>query len=254
MTEKSSANNRQKSELSEADFKLDELIAQSFERTTWSPRPCGLDWAHCGSVFPRCGKEAKTKAAAATAVSSNKKSRAAFESQSSDRLAESDVAEDQVSTMVKLTKDPLELYDIAQPTAECQLMTPSERSLVTQECELRPVKDGAEHTDERVMTSHTEKCEKSEVTSVGEGHDVEFENCAKESQEANAEELQNTKASLSGSLTKLKEKHAFPVTSAAETAKVFSSLLQNCDWLLQNFDTRRTAQNGEIVGIVKLSL
>ena len=44
------------------------------------------------------------------------------------------------------------------------------------------------------------------------------------------------------------------MTSAAETAKVISSLLQNCDWLLQNFDTRRTAQNGEIVGIVKLSL
>ena len=31
------------------------------------------------------------------------------------------------------------------------------------------------------MTSHTEKCEKSEVTSVEEGQDVECENCAKES-------------------------------------------------------------------------
>ena len=65
------------------------------------------------------------------------------------------------------------------------------------------------------------------------------------------EELQNTKASLSWSLTKSKEELGSPVTSAAETAKVISSLHQRCDWLLQNFDTRRTAQNGEIVGILK---
>ena len=101
------------------------------------------------------------------------------------------------------------------------------------------------------MTSHTEMCEQSaegcEVTSVEEGHDVEFENYAKDSQEAKVEELQNTEASLSGSLTKSKEELASVVTSAAETAKEISSLHQSCDWLLQNFDTRRTAQNGEIV-------
>ena len=61
------------------------------------------------------------------------------------------------------------------------------------------------------------------------------------------EELQNTIASLSGSLTKSKEELALSVASAAETAKVISSLHQSCDWLLQNFDTRRTTQNGEIV-------
>ena len=156
-----------------------------------------------------------------------------------------------MSAMVKLAKDPLEPYDIGQPTAECQLMTPCERRLVTPRDELRPVQGRTEDTDERVMTSHTEK---SEVTSVEEGHDVEFENCAKESQEAKVEELQNTKASLFGSLNKSKEELASSVTSAAETAKVISSLHQNCDWLLQNFDTRRTAQNGEIAGILKLSL
>ena len=52
----------------------------------------------------------------------------------------------------------------------------------------RSVKDGAEDSKERVMTSHTEMCEQSgeccKVTSVEEGHDVEFENYAKESQEA----------------------------------------------------------------------
>jgi len=153
----------------------------------------------------------------------------------------SDDAEETMSATVKLAKE-MDEPDIDQPTAECQLMTPSEKRLVTQRDELRPVQGRAEDTDERVMTSHTDKCEKSEVTSVEEGHDVEFENCAKESHEAKVEELQNTKASLSGSLTQLKEELASLVTSAAETAKVISSLHQNCDWLLQNFDTRRTAQ------------
>ena len=41
------------------------------------------------------------------------------------------------------------------------------------------------------------------------------------------EELQKTIASLSGSLTKSKEKLASSVTSAAEEAKVISSLHQN---------------------------
>ena len=107
-----------------------------------------------------------------------------------------------MSAMVKLAKDPLEPCDIDQPTAECHLMVwPQKRKLVTRRDELRPrrwsrrhrgacpgvedeafqekdgymdeprsVKDGAEDTDERVMTSHTEGCE---VTSVEEGHDVE---------------------------------------------------------------------------------
>ena len=47
------------------------------------------------------------------------------------------------------------------------------RKLVTQGYELRPVQGRAEDTDERVKMPHTEMCEKSEVTSVEEGHDVE---------------------------------------------------------------------------------
>jgi len=60
------------------------------------------------------------------------------------------------------------------------------------------------------------------------------------------EELQHTKASLSASLTQTKEELASAVASAAETAKVISSLHQSCDWLLQNFDTRKTARAGEV--------
>ena len=36
------------------------------------------------------------------------------------------------------------------------------------------------------------------------------------------------------------------VTSVAETVKVISSLDQRSDWLLQNFDTRKTARIGEV--------
>ena len=63
----------------------------------------------------RDAEEAETKAAAMTAVASNAKSRAAFESQSSDRIAESDVAEDTMSVMVKLEKDPLEPQTSTSP-------------------------------------------------------------------------------------------------------------------------------------------
>ena len=72
------------------------------------------------------------------------------------------------------------------------------------------MQDGEEDIEERVMTSHTEKSEKNE-------------NCAKESQEAKVEELQNTKAHLSASLTKSKKELASSETSAAEMAKVFCS-------------------------------
>merc|ERR1712136_271492 len=80
----------------------------------------------------------------------------------------------------------------------------------------------------------------------------EYEGFMKDSSQSRAEkvqeveELQNTKASLSASLTQLKEELAAAVTSAAEIAKVLSSLHQSCDWLLQNFDARKTARAGEV--------
>ena len=50
------------------------------------------------------------------------KSRAALESLSSDRIAESDIAEETMSVMVKFAKDPFEPHDIDQHTEECHLM------------------------------------------------------------------------------------------------------------------------------------
>ena len=68
---------------------------------------------------PSEAEQAESKAAAVTAVASNKKSRATFEGQSSDRIAESDVAEETMSATVKLAKEIDEL-DTGQPMAECQ--------------------------------------------------------------------------------------------------------------------------------------
>ena len=63
-------------------------------------------------------------------------------------VVRSDVDKDTMSAAVKLAKEVDEL-DIGQPTAECQLMTLSERRLVTRG-ELRPAQGGAEDTEERV--------------------------------------------------------------------------------------------------------
>merc|ERR1711916_205586 len=60
------------------------------------------------------------------------------------------------------------------------------------------------------------------------------------------EELKDTRAAVSASLVQSNEELASAVTSASETAKVISALHQSCDWLLQNFDTRKTARAGEI--------
>ena len=49
----------------------------------------------------------------------------------------------------------------------------SRRKLVTSRDKLRPVQGGAEDTDERAITSHTEMCQGCEVTSVEEAHVVE---------------------------------------------------------------------------------
>jgi len=93
----------------------------------------------------------------------------------------------------------------------------------------------------------------SQESKVEEDHSqAEYEGFMKDSAQSRAdkvkevEELQNTKASLSSSLTQSKEELASAVTSASETAKVLSSLHQSCDWLLQNFDTRKTARAGEV--------
>ena len=155
-------------------------------------------------------------------MASNKRARATFEGQSSDRIAESDVAEETMSATVKLSKE-IDEPDIGQPTAECQLMTPSERRLVTR-CELRPVQGGEEDTEERVMTSHTETCESCEVTSVEEGHDVDGRNAPQSDETAGI--LKQLKDEMSADLTAFKKKELDRNTNhhdltKAETEEIF---------------------------------
>ena len=57
------------------------------------------------------------------------------------------------------------------------------------------------------------------------------------------------RAAVSVSLVQSKEELASAVACASETAKVTSPLHQSCDWLLQKFDTRKTARAGDIEGL-----
>ena len=101
--------------------KTNEQLKADKKRTARDRYPRTLETKR---AVPTAGvEEAKTEyTAAATAVTSNTKSRAAFERQSSDRIAKSDVAEETMSAMVKLAKDTLEPHDIDQHTEECHLM------------------------------------------------------------------------------------------------------------------------------------
>ena len=112
-----------------------------------------------------------------------------------------------MSVTVKLAKE-IDQLDIIKPTAECQLMTPCERRLATQRDDLRSVQ-GEEDTDERVKTSHTEKCEKSENLSCRRPR---WKSC------------RTRKRPCQGVSPSRKKELASSVTSAPEKAKVISSL------------------------------
>ena len=63
------------------------------------------------------------------------------------------------------------------------------------------------------------------------------------------EELKDARAAVSMSSVQSKDELASAVTSASETAKVTSALHHSCDWLLQDFGTRKRARAGEIEGL-----
>ena len=81
---------------------------------------------------------------------------------------ESDVAEETMSAVVKLAKAICELYDIGQPTAECQFRGLPGESWLHVEASSCPCR-----VEQKTVSSHTEMCKKGEVTSGEEGHDVE---------------------------------------------------------------------------------
>ena len=112
-----------------------EQCQQQAERTPSGDKE--LEQVTCESDVKQ-DREAESKAAAVTAVASNKKARATFEGQSSDRIAKSDVVKDTMPATVKVAKEIDEL-DISQPTAECHLMAwPHKRMLDTREMSSGP--------------------------------------------------------------------------------------------------------------------
>jgi hypothetical protein len=58
--------------------------------------------------------------------------------------------------------------------------------------------------------------------------------------------LNDSKATLESSITDTKAELQSAQSSAAAVSKVLSSLHQECDWLVQNFDTRKAARAGEV--------
>ena len=119
-------------------------------------------------------EEAETRAAAATAVALNTKAHAAFEGQRSDRIAKSDVVKDTMSACGEAREGDLRArHQSANGGMPLDGVALLEKAGNTERDELWPVQGGAEDTDERVMTSHTEMCEGCESPSVEEGHDVE---------------------------------------------------------------------------------
>jgi len=58
--------------------------------------------------------------------------------------------------------------------------------------------------------------------------------------------LNDSKATLESSVTATKAELQSAEASAAAASKVLASLHQECDWLVQNFDTRKAARAGEV--------
>ena len=119
---------------------------------------------------------------------------------------EKDAAEETVSALVKLAKEPLEPDDIDQQTPESR-------------DDSRPVQGGGEDTDERVKTLHTEMCEKSEKRE--EGYDVDGRHAPQNDETAGI--LKQRKNETSEDLTALEKKgwigkQISTVTKGDETA------------------------------------
>ena len=102
---------------------------------------------------------------------------------------ENNAAEETVSALVKLAKEPLEPDDIDQQTPESR-------------DDSRPVQGGGEDTDERVKTLRTEMCEKSEKRE--EGYDVDGRHAPQNDETAAI--LKQRKNETSADLTALEKK------------------------------------------------
>jgi chromosome segregation ATPase len=86
---------------------------------------------------------------------------------------------------------------------------------------------------------------------------ADYEQFMRDSQEKRAEdskaieEKQSARAELGASLETSKSDHAATKKELAATLEVIASLHSECDWLLQYFDVRKEARDGEIDSLAK---
>merc|ERR1719201_1046280 len=86
---------------------------------------------------------------------------------------------------------------------------------------------------------------------------AEYEQFMKDSAEKRAadaksiEDKESTKADLEAKLLKDKEEKAATMKEAMATHEFLSEVHGDCDWLLTNFETRKTARAGEIDALTK---
>merc|ERR1719284_1916996 len=65
------------------------------------------------------------------------------------------------------------------------------------------------------------------------------------------EDKESAKADLEGTLVSTKEEHTAKMKEAMATAKYLSEVHGECDWLLSNFDMRKSARAGEVDSLKK---
>merc|ERR1719502_183335 len=97
----------------------------------------------------------------------------------------------------------------------------------------------------------------TEVETEEKENQAEYETFMKDSAEKRAndaksiEDKESAKADLEATLIAAGEEKTSKTKEAMATAKSLSDLHGECDWLLSNFDTRKSARAGEIDSLTK---
>merc|ERR1719310_1683985 len=97
----------------------------------------------------------------------------------------------------------------------------------------------------------------AEVSTEEKENQAEYETFMKDSAEKRAldaksiEDKESTKADLEAKLLKDKETKTATMKEAMATHEFLAEVHADCDWLLTNFETRKTARAGEIDAMTK---
>ena len=97
----------------------------------------------------------------------------------------------------------------------------------------------------------------TEIETEEKENQAEYEKLMRDSAEKRAsdaksiEDKESAKADLEATLIAAKEEKASKMKEAMATAQFLSETHGECDWLLTNFETRKTARAGEIDALKK---